>query len=53
MTLRVDAGQLEALIAETFERAGCMRDEAERIAMRLLGANLTGVERTATQNARI
>jgi uncharacterized oxidoreductase len=42
MTLRVDAKQLETLIAEIFERAGCMRDEAERIAMRLLGANLTG-----------
>ncbi|MDP6692300.1 MAG: malate/lactate/ureidoglycolate dehydrogenase [Alphaproteobacteria bacterium] len=42
MSLKVDAEQLEALIAEIFDRAGCMRDEAERIAMRLLGANLTG-----------
>ena len=42
MNVRIDATQLEALIAEIFERVGCMRDEAERIAMRLLGANLTG-----------
>ena len=42
MVLRVDAGQLEALVAVIFERGGCMRVEAERIAMRLLGANLTG-----------
>jgi uncharacterized oxidoreductase len=42
MPLKVDAGQLEALIAEIFARGGCMRDEAERIAMRLMGANLTG-----------
>lgn len=42
MSLRVDSVQLEALIAETFDRAGCMRDEAERIAMRLVGANMTG-----------
>ena len=42
MVLRVDAGQLEALVAAIFEHGGCMRVEAERIAMRLLGANLTG-----------
>ena len=42
MVLRVDAGQLEALVAASFEHGGCMRVEAERIAMRLLGANLTG-----------
>ena len=42
MSLKVDAKQLEALIAEIFERGGCMRNEAERIAMRLMGANLTG-----------
>jgi uncharacterized oxidoreductase len=42
MSLRVDAKQLETLIAETFERGGCMRDEADRIAMRLVGANMTG-----------
>ena len=42
MSLRVDAGQLEALIAAIFEYGGCSRVEAERIAMRLLSANLTG-----------
>ena len=42
MVLRVGAGQLEALVAAIFEHGGCKRDEAERIAKRLLGANLTG-----------
>ncbi|MDP6345870.1 MAG: malate/lactate/ureidoglycolate dehydrogenase [Alphaproteobacteria bacterium] len=42
MTVTIEAAKLEALIAEIFDRAGCVRGEAERIAMRLLRANLTG-----------
>jgi uncharacterized oxidoreductase len=42
MSVLIEAGRLEALIAEIFDRAGCSRAEAERIAMRLVRANLTG-----------
>jgi len=42
MTVSIAAGRLEALIAEVFDRAGCSRAEAERVAMRLVRANLTG-----------
>jgi len=42
MTVTVDAERLEALIADIFDHAGCSRTEAERVAMRLTRANLTG-----------
>jgi len=42
MTVTIDAERLEALIGEVFDRAGCSRSEAERIALRLVRANLTG-----------
>jgi uncharacterized oxidoreductase len=42
MDIVIEAGRLEALLAEIFEHAGCDREEAERIGFRLVGANLTG-----------
>jgi uncharacterized oxidoreductase len=38
----VDAASMERLVSEIFEGAGCEREEAERIARRLTGANLRG-----------
>lgn len=39
-TLSVD--RLTAVVSEIFDRAGCDREEAERVAENLVGANLTG-----------
>ncbi len=38
----IAADRLTAVIAEIFDRAGCERDEADRVAENLVGANLTG-----------
>jgi uncharacterized oxidoreductase len=38
----IAADTLQRFIADIFEKAGCRRDEADRIAFHLLGANLTG-----------
>lgn len=41
-TIFVAAGDLEMLVADIFDAAGCSRDEANRIARYLVGANLAG-----------
>ena len=41
-TVTIDAKKLEALVADTFEAAGCSRAEAQRIGKYLTIANLTG-----------
>ena len=38
----IAANTLQGFIADIFEKAGCARTEADRIALHLLGANLTG-----------
>jgi len=38
----IAAETLQTFIADIFDKAGCARDEAERIAFHLIGANLTG-----------
>jgi uncharacterized oxidoreductase len=38
----IAADTLERFIADIFHKAGCARDEAERISFHLMGANLTG-----------
>jgi len=42
MTVVIQADRLEALIGEIFAAAGCSAPECERIARRLVAANLTG-----------
>ena len=42
MTIAIPADRLTALCADVFERVGCHREEAQRVALSLVGANLAG-----------